>query len=141
MKSYPLEIVQPLKDELLEQGFREFQTIQDIDEVLKKPGTTFIVVNSVCGCSARGARPSAIEAVQQAAHPDRLYTVFAGYDMEQLDYLRNKYFLPYPPSSPSMALFRDGKLVHFVERRSIEGSHAVDLTAHLKAIFQQYCAH
>lgn len=125
-KSYPLHLVQPMKDELLNSGFLEFTSAEQVKEVVQSTGTTFVVVNSVCGCSARGARPSAIYAIEllkkEASNlvPDRIYTVFAGYDMEETQALR-ELCMPYPASSPSMAFFKDGKLMGFLERRQIEG--------------------
>ena len=138
-KTYPLEIVQPMKNELLNAGFKEFSSLQALEDALQAKGTVFVVVNSVCGCSARGARPSAIEAVAQATHkPTQIYTVFAGYDMEETQKLR-ELCLPYPPSSPSMALFKDGKLVHFLERRHVEGNQKDAIVDHLVGVFNEHC--
>src|SRR5688500_11381859 len=118
---YPVEIVQPMKEELTENGFSELLTGADVDAQLKKEGTTLVMINSVCGCSAGSARPGVLMAVANAAaRPDYLTTTFAGFDLEAVQTLRQR-LLPYPPSSPAIALFKDGQLVHFIERHMIEG--------------------
>ncbi|MFN7012803.1 MAG: BrxA/BrxB family bacilliredoxin [Bacteroidia bacterium] len=136
---YPPELVAPMKAELTNAGFKELVSAAEVDEVLnKKEGTTLVVVNSVCGCAAGAARPGVKLAVNHIKKPDNLITVFAGVDTEAVAQVR-KYFLPYPPSSPSMALFKDGKLVHFLERHHIEGRNAEMIAENLKAAFDQYC--
>lgn len=137
---YPEELVAPMKSDLTSIGFRELLTPQEVDEVLsQKEGTTFLVINSVCGCAAGSARPGVRYALEQVAKkPDRLVTVFAGVDKEATQQART-YTLPYPPSSPSMALFKDGKLVHFIERHHIEGRTAQAIGEHLKMVFNEYC--
>lgn len=137
---YPPELVAPMKQELTGNGFRELLTAEDVEQLLEqKEGTTFVVINSVCGCAARNARPGAVAAVKSASKvPDNLVTVFAGVDAQAVAKARS-YTFPYPPSSPSMGLFKDGKLVHFIERHHIEGVPAEAIAANLKAAFEQYC--
>jgi putative YphP/YqiW family bacilliredoxin len=136
---YPEEIVIPMKEELTENGFEELLNAQDVDETLKKEGTALVVINSVCGCSAGTARPGVVMAVANSAKkPDRLATSFAGFDVEAVKSIR-EHLMPYPPSSPSIALFKDGKLVHFIERHNIEGRSAQMIANNLSAAFEQYC--
>lgn len=136
---YPPELVSPMKADLINAGFKELLSAAEVDEILnKKQGTTLVVVNSVCGCAAGAARPGVKMALNHSKKPDNLVTVFAGVDTEAVAQAR-KYFLPYPPSSPSMALFKDGKLVHFLERHHIEGCSAEMIAENLKAAFDQYC--
>lgn len=136
---YPSELVAPMKYDLTSVGFRELKTTDDVDNSLNQTkGTVLVVVNSVCGCAAGNARPAVKEAIQNAKKPDHLTTVFAGVDKEAVDQAR-KYMLPYPPSSPSIALFKDGKLVHFIERHHIEGRSAQMIADNLKMAFDQYC--
>lgn len=136
---YPAEIVMPMKEELTEQGFVELLTSEDVDAQLKKAGTSLVVVNSVCGCSAGTARPGVLMAVHNSPKkPDYLATSFAGFDMEAVRTLR-EHLLPYPPSSPAIALFKDGQLVHFIERHMIEGRSAQMIAHNLIAAFEQYC--
>ncbi|MFN4233169.1 MAG: BrxA/BrxB family bacilliredoxin [Bacteroidia bacterium] len=136
---YPPELVAPMKADLISVGFKELLTANEVDEILnKKEGTTLVVVNSVCGCAAGAARPGVKMAINHSKKPNNLVTVFAGVDTEAVAQAR-KYFLPYPPSSPSMALFKDGKLVHFLERHHIEGRSAEMIAENLKAAFDQYC--
>jgi len=137
---YPPELVAPMKSELTEIGFKELLTPEEVDSVLNDTqGTTLVVVNSICGCAARMARPAVRMALQQSAKkPKRLTTVFAGVDRESTQRAR-EYMLPYPPSSPSIALFKDGKLVHFLERHHIEGRPAEVIAENLKAVFNEYC--
>jgi len=131
--------VQPMREELTRLGFQELRTAQDVDAVL---GTTretaLVVVNSVCGCAARNARPAAAIAVEHANRPSRLLTVFAGQDAEATARARG-YFTGYAPSSPQIALFKDGKLVFMLERKNIEGRAAADIAADLTAAFERYC--
>jgi putative YphP/YqiW family bacilliredoxin len=136
---YPAEIVMPMKEELTEQGFVELLTSEEVDNQLKKAGTSLVVVNSVCGCSAGTARPGVLMAVHNSPKkPDYLATSFAGFDMEAVRTLR-EHLLPYPPSSPAIALFKDGQLVHFIERHMIEGRSAQMIAHNLIAAFEQYC--
>lgn len=136
---YPEEIVMPMKEELTENGFNELLTPADVDAQLKKTGTTLIMVNSVCGCSAGSARPGVLMAVSNSPKkPDYLTTSFAGFDMDAIKKIR-EHLLPYPPSSPSIALFKDGQLVHIIERHQIEGRPAQLIAHNLVAAFEQYC--
>src|SRR3954464_8837003 len=121
---YPAEIVIPMKEELTENGFQELLTAGDVEEKLTNQGTTLVVINSVCGCSAGTARPGVLMAVHNTSKkPDQLTTSFAGFDVDAVRTLREK-LLPYPPSSPAVALFKDGQLVHMIERHHIEGRSA-----------------
>ena len=136
---YPQEIVLPLKEELTDNGFTELTTPDEVDAKLKETGTTLVMINSVCGCSARSARPGVLMAVANASHrPDNLTTVFAGFDLDAVSKVR-EHLLPYPPSSPSIALFKDGQLVHFIERHMIEGRSAQMIAHNLIAAFEHYC--
>jgi bacilliredoxin len=136
---YPEEIVIPMKEELTENGFQELLTAESVDSQLKKEGTTLVMINSVCGCSAGSARPGVLMAVQNAGKkPDFLTTAFAGFDTEAVQTLR-QHLLPYPPSSPSIALFKDGQLVHFIERHQIEGRPAQLIAHNLISAFEEYC--
>lgn len=135
---YPAELVAPMKNDLTAVGFKELTTPVQVDEIMKQPGTTLMVVNSVCGCAAGAARPGIKKSLSNAKLPDNLTTVFAGFDVEAVAQAR-KYFLPYPPSSPCIALFKDGKLVHFVERHHIEGRTADMIAENLKMAFDEYC--
>lgn len=136
---YPTEIVLPMKEELTDNGFQELLTPEDVDNQLKSKGTTLVMINSVCGCSAGSARPGVLMAVTNAAKkPDHLTTSFAGYDIDAVRKLR-EHLLPYPPSSPAIALFKDGQLVHFIERHMIEGRPAQLIAHNLIAAFEEYC--
>ena len=136
---YPIEIVQPMKEELTEEGFKELLTSADVEKQLKEQGTTLVMINSVCGCSAGSARPGVLMAVANASKkPDHLTTSFAGFDIEAIQTLR-QHLLPYPPSSPAIALFKDGQLVHFIERHQIEGRPAQLIASNLMSAFEQYC--
>lgn len=135
---YPAELVAPMKENLTSKGFKELISAQDVDQVLNEDGTTFVVINSVCGCAAANARPAAIMAASNSKLPNNLVTVFAGVDKEAVDQVR-KYCLPYPPSSPSMALFKDGTLVHFIERHHIEGRPADMIAENIVAAFNEFC--
>ena len=136
---YPVEIVSPLKEELTDYGFSEMLTAEEVDNQLQQKGTTLVMINSVCGCSARSARPAVLMAVANASkRPDHLSTSFAGYDLEAVQKIR-EHLLPYPPSSPSIALFKDGQLVHFIERHMIEGRSAQMIAHNLIAAFEHYC--
>lgn len=136
---YPAELVKPMKEDLTSVGFQELTTAGDVDAVLNSEGeTVLVVVNSVCGCAAANARPAAKMAINNAKKPSKLVTVFAGVDRDAVDQAR-KYMLPYPPSSPSMGLFKDGKLVHFLERHHIEGRSAEMIAENLVAAFDEFC--
>ena len=136
---YPVEIVTPMKEELTDNGFTELLTPEDVDNQLKKEGTTLVMVNSVCGCSAGAARPGVLMAViNSEKRPDYLCTAFAGFDIAAVQKLR-EHLLPYPPSSPSIALFKNGELVHFIERHMIEGRPAQLIAQNLVAAFEHFC--
>ena len=136
---YPREIVEPMKEELTDNGFHELLEPSEVDSQLQKPGTTLVMVNSVCGCSAGSARPGVLMAVANSSKkPDYLATSFAGFDLEAVSKIR-EHLLPYPPSSPSIALFKDGKLVHMIERHQIEGRPAQLIAHNLIAAFDEYC--
>ncbi len=137
---YPETMIAPMRAELSTNGFKEFKTAEDVQNHLTDhKGTTMIVVNSVCGCAAGSARPGAVMAIKNSdKKPDTLATVFAGNDVEAVNKLR-ELCLPYPPSSPAIALFKDGELAHFVERHHIEGRNAEMIADHLIAIFDEYC--
>lgn len=136
---YPEEIVIPMKEELTEQGFSELLTASEVEDQLSKKGTTLVMINSVCGCSAGSARPGVIMAVMNTEKkPDYLATSFAGFDIDAVRKLR-EHLLPYPPSSPAIALFKDGQLVHFIERHQIEGRPAQVIASNLISAFEQHC--
>lgn len=137
---YPEEIVAPMKSELTDVGFEQLTTAESVDNLMNKAsGTALIMVNSVCGCAAANARPAVRMAIENSKKPEVLATVFAGVDGDATAQAR-KYFLPYPPSSPSIALMKDGKLVHFIERHHIEGRPAELIAENLKAAFDEYCS-
>jgi putative YphP/YqiW family bacilliredoxin len=136
---YPEQIVLPMKEELTQKGFSDLVTDEQVESALAQEGTTLVVINSVCGCSAGTARPGALLAVESSAKkPQHLATSFAGFDYEAVNKIR-EHLLPYPPSSPSIALFKDGKLVHFLERHNIEGASAQMISNNLVAAFEEYC--
>ncbi len=137
---YPEELVAPMRADLTEIGFEELRTPHQVDEHLKDhKGTSLLVINSVCGCAAGSARPGIKYAFSRTAkRPDQLVTVFAGVDMEATSKAR-EYTLPYPPSSPSIALFKDGELVHFIERHHIEGRTAQMIGDHLAEVIDEFC--
>jgi putative YphP/YqiW family bacilliredoxin len=136
---YPEEIVVPMKEELTDHGFTELLTAGEVDNQLSKEGTTLVMINSVCGCSAGSARPGVILAVLNSdKKPDHLTTSFAGFDIDAVRKLR-EHLLPYPPSSPAIALFKNGQLVHFIERHQIEGRPAQMIANNLINAFEQYC--
>lgn len=136
---YPTQIVAPMKEELTDNGFSELLTPDEVTESLKKQGTTLVMINSVCGCSAGSARPGVLMAVHNSPKkPDYLTTSFAGYDIDAVNKLR-EHLLPYPPSSPAIALFKDGELVHMIERHQIEGRPAQLIAQNLIAAFDEYC--
>lgn len=138
---YDEQMVKPMREELTRIGFEETRTPAEVDQVLgEKKGTVLVVVNSVCGCAAGMARPAVAMALEHDVRPDRFITVFAGNDREATAHVREKYFVGYRPSSPSIALFRDGQLVKMVERWQIEGRQAHDIAVDLVSAFDQYCA-
>jgi putative YphP/YqiW family bacilliredoxin len=137
---YPEQLVTPMKEELTENGFSEMLTSEDVTNQLNEKGTTLVMINSVCGCSAGTARPGVLMAVTNSAKkPDHLATSFAGFDIEAIQTIREK-LLPYPPSSPAIALFKDGELVHFIERHMIEGRSAQMIAHNLISAFDHYCS-
>ncbi len=136
---YPEQMTKPMAAELENAGFTSLKTAEEVSAVLdNKEGTVFLVVNSVCGCAASNARPAAISAIKNEKHPDKIVTVFAGVDSEAVAKAR-EYTFPYPPSSPSMAIFKDGKLVHMVERYMIEGKPIQMVANNLVAAFDEFC--
>ena len=135
---YPEELVRPMRAELSEAGFKELYTADEVKNELSKEGTTLVVVNSVCGCAARNARPGAKMSLANGKTPDNLVTVFAGVDKEAVDEARSHMF-PFPPSSPSMALFKNGELVHMLERHHIEGRPADMIAENLKDAYNEFC--
>ena len=136
---YPPELVKPMKDELIQVGFEQLESATDVDTAISSDADTLlVVVNSVCGCAAGNMRPGVKLSLQGEAKPARLTTVFAGVDAEATNQAR-KYFLPYPPSSPSIALFKQGKLVHFIERHHIEGGTAQMIAENLQEAYKEFC--
>ena len=136
---YPQEIVLPMKAELTDNGFEDLDTPALVDEYMQKDGTTLVMINSVCGCSAGSARPGVLMAVANSEKkPENLATSFAGFDMAAINKLR-EHLLPYPPSSPAIALFKKGELVHFIERHQIEGRPAQVIARNLMAAFEEHC--
>ena len=139
VQRYPEPFIAPMRAELTRLGFEELRTPEAVDEAVAQPGTTMIVVNSVCGCAAGKARPGIALSLRQGARPGRLATVFAGADVEATDRAR-AHFAPYPPSSPSIGIMKDGKLVYLMERRDIENQGADAIAAALQSAYEQYCA-
>ena len=134
---YPEEMVKPMRAELTEAGFQELHSAEAVENALKIEGTTLVVINSVCGCAARNARPGAQMSLDGAKKPTQLVTVFAGVDREAVDAARQHMF-PFPPSSPSMALFKNGELVHMLERHHIEGHSAQAIAENLKQAYAEF---
>ena len=135
---YPQEIVRPMKEELTSIGFNELLTRDDVITAIEKPGTTLVVVNSICGCAAANARPGVHFSLQNDKKPDNLVTVFAGVDTEATNSAREM-MIPFPPSSPSIALFKNGTLVHMIERHHIEGRSAELIAENLKEAYDHHC--
>ena len=135
---YPEYLVAPMREDLTRVGFEELKDAEAVKQAIESEGTVFVMVNSVCGCAAANARPAARIAAANEKHPTKLVTVFAGMEKDAVDTARN-YMLPYPPSSPAMALFKDGKLVHIIERHQIEGRPAQMIADNLIGAFEQYC--
>ena len=128
----------PMKAELTDKGFEDLATPAQVEEALKQSGTTLLVINSVCGCAAGAARPGVVYSLTGDKKPDHLTTVFAGFDTEAVTEAR-KHLAPFPPSSPCVALFKDGELVHMLERHHIEGNPARAIAANLQAAYDEYC--
>ncbi|MFT4805022.1 MAG: putative YphP/YqiW family bacilliredoxin [Psychroserpens sp.] len=135
---YPKQVVMPMKEELTSVGFEDLQKATEVDAAVNSKGTVLVVVNSVCGCAAGAARPGVKLSLHATKRPNRITTVFAGFDSEATEQAR-KHFLPFPPSSPCIGLFKDGKLVHFVERHHIEGRSGELIAENLKAAYEAYC--
>ena len=135
---YPEEMVKPMRAELSDAGFQDLYSAETVEQAISKEGTTLVVVNSVCGCAARNARPGAKMSLDNAKKPSNLVTVFAGVDKEAVDKAREHMF-PFPPSSPCMALFKDGELVHMLERHHIEGRPAELIAENLKEAYNEHC--
>lgn len=135
---YPETIVKPMKAELTSLGFEELLTPNEVEAALKTQGTVLVVVNSVCGCAAGACRPGVKMSLDNTKLPNKLATVFAGFDIDAVNKVR-EHFAPYPPSSPSIALFKNGELVHMVERHNIEGRTAAMISEHLKMVYDEFC--
>lgn len=135
---YPEELIAPMRQELSGSGFIETKTPEEVVENIEQDGTTLVVVNSVCGCAAGSARPGVRKAVESSKKPDRMITVFAGNDVDATNKAREM-MQPFPPSSPSMALFKNGELVHMLERHHIEGRTADMIAENLKMAFEEHC--
>ena len=135
---YPEDLVMPMKAELTDKGFQDLTTPEAVNNAIKTEGTTLLMINSVCGCAAGAARPGAVFSLTGDKKPAHLVTVFAGYDKDAVDEARN-FLAPFPPSSPCIALFKDGELVHMLERHHIEGNPAGAIAANLQAAYNEYC--
>ncbi len=135
---YPETIVKPMKAELTGSGFEDLSTSEAVENAIKQQGTVLMVVNSVCGCAAGACRPGVKMSLSNAKLPTKLTTVFAGFDTEAVNKAR-EHFAPYPPSSPAIALFKNGELVHMVERHNIEGRTAAMIAEHLKMVYDEFC--
>jgi len=135
---YPEALVKPMKNELTSLGFEDLTTPDSVEKKINESGTVLVVVNSVCGCAAGAARPGIKKSLENLKKPAHLSTVFAGFDVDAVEQAR-KHFAPYPPSSPAIALFKDGQLVHFVERHNIEGRNADMIAQHLKIVYDEFC--
>lgn len=136
---YPEELVRPMRVQLTGNGFTELKSVEEVDQAMNdKEGTQLVVVNSVCGCAAGSARPGVVHSLTGDKIPSKLYTVFAGQDRDATNKAR-EYMMPFPPSSPSIALFKDGELVHMIERHHIEGRSAEMISANLQAAYNEHC--
>ena len=135
---YPADLVLPMKAELTDKGFQDLTTPEQVDQAIKQSGTTLLMINSVCGCAAGAASPGAVYSLTGDKKPDHLVTAFAGFDTEAVAEAR-KLLAPFPPSSPCIALFKDGELVHMLERHHIEGNPAGAIAANLQAAYNEYC--
>ena len=137
---YPEIMVIPMREELTRIGVRELRTAEEVDRaIVNQPGTTLVIVNSICGCAAGRMRPAVRVALQNSVRPENMFSVFAGQDKEATERVRS-YFTGYPPSSPSIALLRDGKLIYMMQRSDIEHREAADIAAELKKTFDKFCA-
>ena len=137
---YPEILLVPMREELTRLGIQELKSAEEVDRALtNQPGTTMVVVNSICGCAAGRMRPAVRVALQNSARPEKIFSVFAGQDVEATEQARS-YFTGYPPSSPSIALLRDGKLVHMIQRSDIEHRESADIAMELQKTFDQFCA-
>ena len=135
---YPEELVLPMRKQLTDHGFTELKSVSDVDEMIANKGTTLVVVNSVCGCAAANARPGALTSLLNEKKPENLTTAFAGVDREAVEKVRY-YLAPFPPSSPAIALFKDGELVHMLERHHIEGRSAEMISQNLMGAYNEHC--
>jgi putative YphP/YqiW family bacilliredoxin len=135
---YPEDLVMPMKAELTDKGFEDLTTAEKVDAAVKQNGTTLLVINSVCGCAAGAARPGVVFSLTGDKKPDHLATAFAGFDVDAVNEAR-RLLAPFPPSSPCVALFKDGELVHMLERHHIEGNPAGAIAANLQAAYDEYC--
>ena len=135
---YPEALVKPMKGELVSAGFQDLNTPESVEKAIAEKGTVLMVVNSVCGCAAGAARPGVKKSLEHSKKPAHLSTVFAGFDIDAVAQAR-KHFSPYPPSSPCIALFKDGELVHMLERHHIEGRNAEMISQHLKMVYDEFC--
>ena len=135
---YPEQLVKPMREDLTIAGFQELHTAEDVTSAISKEGTTLLVVNSVCGCAAANARPGAKMSLDNANKPNHIVTVFAGVDKDAVNKAR-EFMIPFPPSSPCMALFKDGELVHMLERHHIEGRPAELIADNLKDAYNSHC--
>ena len=135
---YPEELVLPMRKQLTDHGFTELKSVSDVNEMITNKGTTLVVVNSVCGCAAANARPGALTSLLNEKKPENLTTVFAGVDKEAVEKVRY-YLAPFPPSSPAIALFKDGELVHMLERHHIEGRSAEMISQNLMGAYNEHC--
>lgn len=134
---YPAEIVMPMKEQLTSNGFQDLTTPEQVEAAIAQPGTTLVMVNSVCGCAAGAARPGVLQSLDNDKVPTNLTTVFAGFDKDAVAKAR-EFFAPFPPSSPAVALFKDGELVHMLERHHIEGHSAAAIAENLKQAYNEF---
>jgi putative YphP/YqiW family bacilliredoxin len=134
---YPAEIVMPMKEQLTSNGFQDLTTPEQVEAAIAQPGTTLVMVNSVCGCAAGAARPGVLQSLDNDKVPTNLTTVFAGFDKDAVAKAR-EFFAPFPPSSPAVALFKDGELVHMLERHHIEGHSAAAIADNLKQAYNEF---
>lgn len=135
---YPRDLTEPMRQELIAAGFEDLTTAEQVDDAVNSEGTTMIVINSVCGCAAGSMRPGAIGSLATDKRPNRIATAFAGVDKDAVDRAR-KYMLPYPPSSPCIAVFKGGRLMHMIERHHIEGNTPEMIASNLQLAFEEYC--
>lgn len=138
LNMYPEDLIAPMREDLTSAGIKETRTATEVEDSINKEGTTLVIINSVCGCAAANARPAVKMAVTHSKTPDRMITAFAGNDVEAVNKARGM-MAPFPPSSPSMALFKNGELVHMIERHHIEGRSAELIAENLKQAFDEFC--